>query len=68
MSYVRPNYPTKKSLREALEAGKPIEVFQPGLGSVPRDGKVFLEGPHFPQPHTWYAEGTMVGGKLRRVS
>lgn len=67
MAYVNPNFQTKKALKEALDKGHPIEVFEPGLGTVPADGKVFLEGPHYPQPHTWYAEGTMKGGKLVKV-
>jgi hypothetical protein len=65
--YVSPNYPTKKKLKEALAAGKPVVVYAPGLGSIPRDGTVHLEGPHSPAPHTWYAEGTMKDGKLVSV-
>lgn len=67
MAYVRPNFKTKKALKEALKRGDDITVFEPGLGTVPRDGVVYLEGPHYPQPHTWYAEGRMVDGKLTRV-
>jgi hypothetical protein len=67
MTYVRPNFKTKKALKEALKEGKPIDVFQPGLGTVPDNGAVYLEGPHYPEPHTWYAEGTMVNGKLTKV-
>jgi hypothetical protein len=64
MAYVDPNFRTKKLLREALTAGKWISVFQPGLGSVPINGTISLEGPHYPKPHTWYAVGTMRDGKL----
>lgn len=64
MAYVRPNHRTKTSLREALAAGKTVEVYEPGLGTVPSDGTVFLEGPHYPAPHTWYATGKMQGGRL----
>ena len=67
MAYVSPNYPTKKALREALASGKSITVFAPGLGSVPVNGTVHIEGPHYPKPHTWYAEGTMRDGKLIAV-
>lgn len=67
MAYVDPNFKTKKALKEALAAGKEVGVFQPGLGRVPNDGRIALEGPHYPKPHTWYAEGTMVGGKLVKV-
>lgn len=67
MAYVSPNYKTKKALKEALKAGEEIQVFQPGLGNIPRDGEVSLEGPHYPKPHTWYGEGTMKDGKLVKV-
>lgn len=70
MAYVRPNFKTKKALREALAAGQEITVFQPNnimREGVPKDGTVYLEGPHYPQPHTWYAEGTMREGKLVKV-
>lgn len=64
MAYVRPNLRTKKALKEALAAGQTIEVFQPGLGTVPTNGTISLEGPHYPEPHRWYAQGTMKDGKL----
>lgn len=44
-----------------------VTVFEPGLGTVPVNGFVSLEGPHYPAPHTWYAEGTMRNGKLVKV-
>ena len=69
MSYVTPNFPTKKALKEALAAGKTVDVFEPGLGGpIPQNGTVFLEGPHYPQPHKWYAKGTMQGGKLVKIT
>lgn len=67
MTYVSPNFKTKKALREAFANGARIEVFQPGLGTIPANGKVYLEGPHYPAPHSWYAVGTMVNGKLTKV-
>jgi hypothetical protein len=67
MAYVFPNYKTKKALKEALKAGELIEVFEPGLGSVTQNGVVCVKGPHYPQPHTWYAECTISDGRLTRV-
>jgi hypothetical protein len=68
MTYVSPNFKTKKALKEALAAENPtVSVFEPGLGAIPRDGVVYLEGPHYPQPHKWYAQGTMKDGKLVKV-
>jgi hypothetical protein len=65
--YVSPNFKTKKALKEALVVGKAVEVYQPNNffnTQIPANGPVYLEGPHYPQPHKWYAEGTMKDGKL----
>lgn len=66
-TYVSPNFKTKKQLKEALAAGKSVDVFLPGIGNIPENGTVYISGPHYPQPHTWYAEGIMRNGKLVRV-
>jgi len=68
MAYTSPNFKNKTALKAALAAGQPVGVFQPGYGTVPVDGTICLEGPHYPAPHTWYATGTMKGGKLVKVS
>lgn len=70
MTYVIPNYKTKKELKRAVEEGKAVRVFEPGLGSVPQRGKVCLEGPHYPEPHRWYAtaevrDGFIVKGTVK---
>ena len=65
--YVNPNFKTKKALKEAVIAGSSVSVYQPGLGTVPRNGSIDLEGPHFPAAHTWYAEGMMRDGVLISV-
>jgi len=57
MAYVEPNFPTKKALKDAVKAGDRVTVFDPGgvFGVGVRDGGVSVEGPHYPQPHRWYA-------------
>ena len=67
MAYTDVNFKTKSQLKAALAEGKKITVYAPGLGEIPRDGKVTLEGPHYPQPHKWYAEGWMKDGYLVKV-
>lgn len=62
--YTDTNFRTKKALKDALKSGKIIGVFAPGLGTVPTNGTVHLEGPHYPAAHTWYATGKMVDGRL----
>ena len=66
--YVNPNYPTKKALKEAVQAGVPVEAYQPGgLFPPTRNGRAFVEGPHFPKPHTWYAEVEVKDGIVIKV-
>ena len=60
MAYTERNYRTKKELKEALERGEHVRVFQPGpFGPDVRDGNVALEGPHYPKAHTWYASASV---------
>lgn len=65
--YATKNFTTKKALKEAVAAGERVTVFAPGLGSPPTNGKCSLEGPHYPRPHTWYAEATIVEGLVVKV-
>jgi hypothetical protein len=65
MVYTVINFRTKKALKEAIAAGRPIEVYQPGpFGPGVKDGPVTLEGPHYPAPHTWYATATVKDGVI----
>ncbi len=65
--YVSPNFAKKKELKEAVAAGGTVRVFSPGPFPCPQDGTVCVEGPHYPRPHTWYAEVTVVNGKVVKV-
>lgn len=63
--YTVKNFRTKKQLLEALANGTKVEVYQPGgLFDTPRNGTVYLEGPHYPEPHRWYAEAKLVDGLI----
>ena len=68
MAYTDKNYKTKKALKDDFAAGKEITVYQPGIGNskVP-DGKAYLEGPHYPEPHKWYAQVTVQNGVITSV-
>lgn len=62
--YEASNPKTKKALKALMADGK-AEFIQPGGefdAVIPEDGDIFVEGPHFPQPHRWYARVTFVGG------
>ena len=66
--YTLPNFKTKKALREAFARGDEIVVFQPGpFGSGTPNGRVALEGPHYPEPHRWYASAEVRNGRLVKV-
>jgi len=54
--YTVRNFKTKKALKEAVANGDKVTVFQPGPFPGSTTGRVALEGPHSPQPHTWYAQ------------
>lgn len=61
MAYTATNFKTKKALKEAVKAGEKVRV-QPGLYEDNRQGTVYLEGPHSPAPHSWYAEARVSDG------
>ena len=69
--YTDRDFTTKKALKEAVAAGTRVSVYQPNANltgaHAPTDGKVFLEGPHYPKPHTWYAEAVLVDGVISKV-
>lgn len=66
--YVRPNFKTKKALKEAVAKGERVTIFSPGPFPANQNGTEFVEGPHYPQPHTWYAKVTVENGLVTKVS
>lgn len=66
--YTTTNYKSKKALKADLAAGKEITYFQPGgMFPTPTDGSFTLEGPHYPEPHRWYAQAVAKNGKIISV-
>lgn len=46
----------------------PVTLYAPGFGTPVYNGTETVEGPHYPAPHTWYAQvevkdGVVVGVK-----
>jgi hypothetical protein len=64
--YVSPNYKTKKALTAAVAAGERVEVFSPGPFPA-EEGRVYVEGPHYPDPHRWYASVDVHDGVVVKV-
>jgi hypothetical protein len=72
MCYTITNFKTKKALKDALAMGHPIEIYNPehGMGGeaeAPTNGRTCVGGPHYPEPHKWYAEVTVVNGLVTKV-
>jgi hypothetical protein len=67
MAYVDPNFPTKKALKEAVAAGQRVSVFSPGPFGAKQNGTEYIEGPHYPKPHSWYAQVEVVDGMVVKV-
>jgi hypothetical protein len=67
--YTTQNFKSKKQLKEAIAAGEVVTYFQPGPfgGNEPENGTIYLEGPHYPEPHRWYAEAIAEDGQIVKV-
>ena len=61
------NFKTKKALKTAIAEGKAIRVYSPGPFPCPTEGNITLEGPHYPEPHKWYAEAFLKNGLVIKV-
>jgi hypothetical protein len=63
------NFKTKKALKDAIAAGQKVGVYQPNaLYPVNTEsGPVTLEGPHYPEPHKWYAQAVLKAGYIVSV-
>ena len=81
--YTDRNFKTKQAFKEAVaeflqfeqcngrEAAMPYAVtyHQPGPfgGNEKQDGVLYFEGPHYPQPHKWYAQAEAKDGVVVKV-
>ena len=67
MAYTSTNFKSKKAFKEAVAQGAQVSIFSPGPFGCKQDGTEFIEGPHYPEPHRWYAQVTVVGGIVTKV-
>jgi len=67
--YAKVNFKSKKALKEAVTNGDQIGYYQPGPfgGNEQQNGTIYLEGPHYPEPHRWYAQATVHDGVIVKV-
>lgn len=68
--YTNINFKTKKALKEAIAKGDKVSIYQPGPFGGSNEllnGTFAVEGPHYPQPHSWYAEVKVENGYIVKV-
>lgn len=65
--YVEPNVKTKKELKERVARGETVVVYSPGFYPAKTDGEETVEGPHYPEPHRWYARVRVANGRVTKV-
>lgn len=65
--YTSINFKHKKAFKQAVEAGEKISLYAQALGRPKQNGTEYVEGPWYPQPHTWYAEVEVVDGIVTKV-
>jgi hypothetical protein len=56
-------------VRSSAKVPQAVRYFQPGPfgGAEPREGIIYLEGPHYPEPHRWYAQAVAENGVIVKV-
>ena len=70
--YAEGNPKTKKELKQWVADGKEVGAFLPnsewtGFRTV-TDGPEVIEGPHYPQPHRFYAAVLLKDGVIVQVT
>ena len=67
--YTETNFKSKKELKQAVADVKQVRYYQPCPfgGNETQDGEIFVEGPHYPQPHKWYAQCKVKNGVIVSV-
>jgi len=68
MAYVNQNFKTKKAFKQSVKNGDQHMTYNPSdMFSTTKNGTATIEGPHYPQPHKWYATVTVQGGYVVKV-
>ena len=65
--YTDRNFKSKKEFKEALKNGDQITIYSSGPFPCKQNGIEFIEGPHYPQPHKWYAQVTVANGIVTKI-
>ena len=71
--YTSRNFKTKTALKQAVAAGEQVTIYQPNdMFGNPKarpdySGTATVEGPHYPEPHRWYATVKVEKGVVTSV-
>jgi hypothetical protein len=62
-------YVVHKLIPAGCSEPRPVTYYQPGPfgGNEPQNGTFCVEGPHYPEPHRWYATCTAENGVIVKV-
>lgn len=67
MAYTSINFPSLKKLKEAVKSGEKVTIYSNGPFPPKENGVEFVEGPHYPKPHSWYAKVKVENGVIVKV-
>ena len=65
--YCVKDFRTKKDLKLAVKNGEKLRIYSAGIGTPKDNGVEFVEGMHYPTPHSWYAKVDMLNGYIAKV-
>ena len=69
--YTTRNYRTKSALKLAVANAQRVQLFNPAAEETgilpPTDGICYVEGPHAPEKHRWYARVLVEAGRVVKV-
>lgn len=70
MSYIYPNFKTKKAAKQALAKGRNVTCRRntPSGQVTVSNGTETIEGPHYPEPHRWYGKATIKDGLVIKLT
>ncbi len=61
------NFKTKKDFKAYVLGGAEVWLYSPGFGTPKHNGTEYVEGPHYPEPHRWYAQVEVKDGRVIKV-
>ena len=69
--YAFGNPKSKKELKSWIDARRQVQAYLPNADvtgfATQTDGSALIEGPHYPQPHRWYAQVILKDGIIVKV-